>query len=112
LGRASLAHGLQQLPAENLGHLLGSDAVPMVVNVDLRRPLNRRARLWERLGGPHHARGHGYGAGRGWPPVAPSPCEQGHQAGDPNADNYHGDSDQNMDDRTYGRHGWPGELDR
>jgi hypothetical protein len=93
------------------GHVLSVDAVPVVVDVDLRRLPDRRARLWERLGGPHPTRGHGGGAGRGWPPVAPSPGEQGHQAGDPNAGNYHGDHEQNVHQFGGGSHDrsglWP-----
>jgi hypothetical protein len=33
-GRASLAHGLPQLPAQNRGHVLSVHAVPVVVDVD------------------------------------------------------------------------------
>jgi hypothetical protein len=97
-------------PVVDGGDVLGGHAVQ--VQVDLGRPLDRPPlRLWERLGGPHHARGYGNGAGRGWPLVAPSPYEQGHQAGDPNADNYHGDHEQNMHQIGHGRHDRPGDGD-
>jgi hypothetical protein len=49
--------GLLRL-SEDGGDVLGAHAVPVVVNVDLRRLLDRAPlRLWERLGGPRHARG-------------------------------------------------------
>ena len=73
------------LLADDSGHVVGGHAVQ--VQVDVRRPVDRRPRLRERLSGPRHSLERvqgsverGPGAGRVLMCAAPAPYEQAHQA--------------------------------